>query len=110
MKFGLGQSVPRYEDPRLLRGGGQYTDDLNRPGQARGHVLRSPHAHARIAGIDCTAARAAPGVLAVLTHDDWQADGLGVICPRWRQSCCRSNGRTGRRSTNLTGRRSLPVR
>ena len=79
MKFGLGQSVPRYEDPRLLRGNGQYTDDLNRPGQARGHVLRSPHAHARIAGIDCAAARSAPGVLAVLTHDDWQADGLGVI-------------------------------
>ena len=79
MKFGLGQSVPRYEDPRLLRGNGQYTDDLNRPGQARGHVLRSPHAHARIAAIDCAAARAAPGVLAVLTHDDWRADGLGVI-------------------------------
>ena len=82
MKFGLGQSVPRYEDPRLLRGGGQYTDDLNRSGQARGHVLRSPHAHARIAGIagiDCSAARQAPGVLAVLTHDDWQADGLGGL-------------------------------
>ena len=79
MKFGLGQGVPRWEDPRLLRGRGQYTDDLNLPGQARGHVLRAPHAHARIAAIDCTAARRAPGVLAVLTHDDWQADGLGTL-------------------------------
>lgn len=79
MKFGLGQSVPRFEDPRLLRGGGQYTDDLNRPGQARGYVLRSPHAHARIKGIDLEAARAAPGVLAIFTHDDWVADDLGVL-------------------------------
>jgi len=79
MKFGLGQSVPRWEDPRLLRGGGQYTDDLNRPGQARGYVLRSPHAHAKINGIDTTDALAAPGVLAILTHDDWAADGLGVL-------------------------------
>ena len=79
MKFGLGQSVPRFEDPRLLRGGGQYTDDLNRQGQARGYVLRSPHAHARISDIDLETARAAPGVLAIFTHDDWAADGLGVL-------------------------------
>lgn len=79
MKFGLGQSVPRVEDPRLLRGGGQYTDDMNLPGQARGHVLRSPHAHARIRSIDLTDALAAPGVLTILTHDDWAADGLGTL-------------------------------
>ena len=42
MKFGLGQSVPRYEDPRLLRGGGQYTDDLNRPGQAAAMFCARP--------------------------------------------------------------------
>lgn len=79
MKFGLGQSVPRFEDPRLLRGGGQYTDDLNRPGQARGYVLRSPHAHATINGFDLEEALAAPGVLGIFTHDDWAADGLGKL-------------------------------
>jgi carbon-monoxide dehydrogenase large subunit len=79
MKFGMGQAVPRFEDPRLLRGGGRYTDDINLPGQARGYVLRSPHAHARIRAIDTAAARAAPGVLAVYTGADWAADGLGYM-------------------------------
>ena len=79
VKFGVGQGVPRWEDPRLLRGGGRYSDDLNRPGQAYGHVLRSPHAHARIDGIDTAAAKAAPGVLAVYTGDDIAAAGLGDI-------------------------------
>ncbi|MCY4239144.1 MAG: xanthine dehydrogenase family protein molybdopterin-binding subunit [Rhodospirillaceae bacterium] len=79
MKFGLGQSIPRWEDPRLLRGGGRYTDDLNRPDQAYGHVLRSSCAHATIDRIDMTAALEAPGVLAILVHDDWAADALGVL-------------------------------
>ncbi len=79
MKFGLGQSIPRWEDPRLLRGGGRYTDDLNRPDQTYGHVLRSSCAHARINRIDMTAALEAPGVLAILIHDDWAADALGVL-------------------------------
>ncbi len=79
VKFGVGQGVPRWEDPRLLRGGGRYSDDLNRPGQAHGHVLRSPHAHARIDALDTAAARAAPGVLAVYTGDDIAAAGLGNI-------------------------------
>jgi carbon-monoxide dehydrogenase large subunit len=79
VKFGVGQGVPRWEDPRLLRGGGRYSDDLNRPGQAYGHVLRSPHAHARIDGIDTAAAKAAPGVLAVYTGEDIAAAGLGDI-------------------------------
>ena len=78
-KFGIGQGVPRWEDPRLLRGGGRYSDDLNRPGQAYGYVLRSPHAHAEIRSIDTAAARAVPGVLAVYTHDDVEAAGLGSI-------------------------------
>ena len=78
-KFGIGQGVPRWEDPRLLRGGGLYSDDLNLPGQAHGCVLRSPHAHAEIRSIDTAAAAAAPGVLAVYTHEDVEAAGLGSI-------------------------------
>ena len=79
MKFGIGQGVPRWEDPRLLRGGGRYSDDIDRPGQAYGYVLRSPHAHARILSIDTQAARGAAGVLAVYTGDDIAAAGLGHI-------------------------------
>src|SRR6267154_2164629 len=70
-EFALGQPVSRFEDPRLLRGGGSYVDDMVLPRMAFGHVLRSPHAHARIRSIDATAAKAAPGVLAVLTGADW---------------------------------------
>ena len=47
-EFALGQRVPRFEDPRLLRGGGRYVDDMVLPRMAFGYVLRSPHAHARI--------------------------------------------------------------
>ena len=78
-KFGIGQGVPRWEDPRLLRGGGRYSDDLDRPGQAYGHVLRSPHAHAAINSIDAAAAARAPGVLGVWTGEDYAASGLGSI-------------------------------
>jgi carbon-monoxide dehydrogenase large subunit len=78
-EFALGQPVPRFEDPRLLRGGGRYVDDIVLPRLAFGHVLRSPHAHARIRAIDTTAAKAAPGVLAVLTGADWQASGWGDL-------------------------------
>src|SRR5438067_2317709 len=78
-EFALGQAVPRFEDPRLLRGGGRYVDDMVLPRMAFGHVLRSPHAHARIRSIDATAARAAPGVLAVLTGADWEASGWGDL-------------------------------
>jgi carbon-monoxide dehydrogenase large subunit len=78
-KFGIGQAVPRFEDPRLVRGGGRYVDDIVLPGMAFGHVLRSPHAHARIRAIDAGKARAAPGVLAVLTGADWVASGWGDL-------------------------------
>ena len=76
-EFAIGQSVPRFEDPRLLRGGGQYVDDIVLPRMAFGHVLRSPHAHAKIRKIDIAAAKAAPGVLAVLTGEDWIKSGWG---------------------------------
>ena len=50
-EFGIGQSVPRFEDPRLLRGQGRFVDDINLPGQAYMVVVRSPHAAARIRSI-----------------------------------------------------------
>jgi carbon-monoxide dehydrogenase large subunit len=78
-EFAIGQAVPRFEDPRLLRGGGRYIDDFVLPGMAYGHVLRSPHPHARIRAIDTTKAKAAPGVLAVLTGADWVASGWGDL-------------------------------
>ena len=78
-EFALGQPVPRFEDPRLLRGGGRYLDDVTLPGMAFGYVLRSPHAHARIRAIDTAAAKGATGVLAVLTGADWEASGWGEL-------------------------------
>jgi carbon-monoxide dehydrogenase large subunit len=78
-EFAIGQSVSRFEDPRLLKGGGRYVADMVLPGMAFGHVLRSPHAHARIRSIDTAKAKAAPGVLAVLTGADWQASGWGDL-------------------------------
>jgi len=51
-KFGIGQPVPRTEDPRLVRGEGRYTDDVNLPGQAYAAIVRSRHAHGVIRNID----------------------------------------------------------
>src|SRR5437660_3846627 len=73
---GIGQPVRRREDLRLLTGKGRYSADVNLPGQAYAAMVRSPHAHALIRAIDIAAARAMPGILAVLTAEDVQADGL----------------------------------
>jgi carbon-monoxide dehydrogenase large subunit len=78
-EFAVGQGVSRFEDPRLIRGGGRYTDDIKLPGMAHGVVLRSPHAHAKIRSIDVAAAKAAPGVLAVLTANDVKATGYSDL-------------------------------
>ncbi len=78
-KYAIGQSVSRLEDPRLLRGEGRFSDDFNLPGQAFGYVLRSPFAHGRITVLDVAAARAADGVLAVLTAEDLDAAGIGTM-------------------------------
>jgi carbon-monoxide dehydrogenase large subunit len=78
-EFALGQPVSRFEDLRLLRGGGRYVDDMVLPRMAWGYVLRSPHANARIRSIDTAQAKAAPGVLAVLTGADWRASGFGDL-------------------------------
>jgi carbon-monoxide dehydrogenase large subunit len=68
--FSIGQPVPRAEDPKLLRGQGRYTDDIDLPGQAYAVIVRSRHAHGRIKSIDTAAARQMPGVLAVYTGED----------------------------------------
>lgn len=76
---GIGKSVPRREDPRLLTGHGRYAADFNLPGQAYGCLVRSPHAHAAIEKINLAEATAAPGVLGVLTGIDAANDGLRPI-------------------------------
>ncbi len=76
---GIGASVRRKEDLRFLSGRGQYVDDIARPGQVHAAILRSPHGHAAIRGIDTAAARAMPGVLAVYTSADLTALG-GIPC------------------------------
>jgi carbon-monoxide dehydrogenase large subunit len=78
-EFAIGQGVSRFEDPRLVRGGGKFIDDVVYPGMAYGVVLRSPHGHAKIISIDTSAAKAAPGVLAVITAADWKKAGLGEL-------------------------------
>src|ERR1700733_7660071 len=79
MNSGIGDTVRRKEDMRLVTGRGCYSDDFNLPGQAYAAVVRAPHAHARIRSIDTAAAGAMPGVLAVLTGADALADGLTRI-------------------------------
>ena len=76
-KFGIGQAVRRVEDQRFLKGEGRYVDDMVLPAMAHGVSVLSPHAHARIKRVDVSKAKAAPGVLAVLTGADVAADKLG---------------------------------
>ena len=78
-KFGVGQSVLRVEDQRFITGNGRYTDDIDLDGQAYGVAVRSLEAHARIKSIDVEAAKAAPGVLAVILPDDITAHGANEL-------------------------------
>ena len=78
-QFSIGQSVRRREDPRLLTGRGRFYDDLKLADQLYAAIVRSPHAHADIRGIDARAALQMPGVHAVLTGKDYEADGLGTM-------------------------------
>ncbi len=80
---GIGAAVRRKEDQRFITGKGQYVDDINRPGQLHAYIVRSPVAHARINGIDASAALAVPGVVAVLTGADMAADGVGGLPCGW---------------------------
>src|ERR1700730_16462163 len=77
VKFGIGQAVRRVEDQRFLLGRGRYVDDISLPGQCHGVTVLSPHAHAHIKRIDVSKAKAAPGVLCVLTGADALAEKLG---------------------------------
>jgi aerobic carbon-monoxide dehydrogenase large subunit len=73
---GIGHSVKRKEDPRFLRGKGNYIDDVKLPGMVYMDIVRSPYAHAKILNIDTSKALALPGVLAVITGKDLDAAGL----------------------------------
>src|SRR5215204_3074760 len=82
-EFGIGQSVPREEDPYLLRGAGRYVDDVAVPGQARAYVLRSPHAHTGIHAVAVERAGALPGVQLILTGDHPEIRALGLQRPKY---------------------------
>ena len=78
-RHGIGKSMPRREDARLLTGRGQYASDFSLPGQACAYLVRSPHPHAKIVNINVAQAIGGPGALAVLTGSDAAADGLKPI-------------------------------
>ena len=78
-KFSPNTAVIRTEDSRFLKGNGAFIDDINLPGQLYAHMLRSPHAHAEIKSIDVSAAKAAPGVVDVITGADYIESGLGAM-------------------------------
>jgi aerobic carbon-monoxide dehydrogenase large subunit len=80
-EFGIGQPVPREEDPYLVRGVGRYVDDVSHVNQARAYVLRSRHSHAKIVSIDVKRARQSPGVLHILTGNDAAVLALGLQKP-----------------------------
>ncbi|MBL4667152.1 MAG: xanthine dehydrogenase family protein molybdopterin-binding subunit, partial [Sneathiella sp.] len=73
VKFGVNQSVSRVEDTRLITGAGEYTDDINLPGQLYGYMLRSPVAHGKILSLDIEDAKSAPGVVDVITGKELEA-------------------------------------
>ncbi|WP_159999341.1 xanthine dehydrogenase family protein molybdopterin-binding subunit [Roseomonas sp. 18066] len=79
LKFGIGQPVPRNEDPILLQGQGRYTDDLQMPGQLWCVIVRSPYAHGVLNGIDTSAALEVPGVVAAYTGQDLAEAGYGTF-------------------------------
>jgi len=79
--YGIGQAVLREEDPRLVMGRGRYADDVSPAGLLHAVVVRSTHAHAALRSINADAARAAPGVHAVLTPVELKARGLGAQRP-----------------------------
>ena len=80
----IGKPVRRVEDQKFITGAGRYTDDIQLPGMTYCAFVRSPHAHAAIEGVDTAAASAAPGVVAVLTGADVEADGLGGLPCAWQ--------------------------
>ena len=83
-EFAIGQSVPRFEDPRLVRGGGRYVADMTLPRMAMASCCARRMRMRKFSPSTPTAAKAAPGVLAVLTGADWEASGFGDM-PRANQ-------------------------
>ena len=79
MKFGIGQPVTRKEDPKFLMGQGRYVGDIDMLNIAQAFILRSPHANARIISVDVSAAHEAPGVILILTGEDYASSGLGSM-------------------------------
>ncbi|HMF69578.1 MAG TPA: xanthine dehydrogenase family protein molybdopterin-binding subunit, partial [Phyllobacterium sp.] len=80
---GIGARVLRKEDKRFITGKGRYTDDMVVPGMKHAAFVRSPHAHAKITGIDVEAAKKMPGVIGVLTGAELKADGIGNLICGW---------------------------
>ena len=80
---GIGAAVKRREDFRFLKGIGRYTDDMSMPNQTYCVFVRSPVAHAKLGKIDLTAARNSPGVVAIFTAADIEADDLGGVPCGW---------------------------
>ncbi|MCO5733623.1 xanthine dehydrogenase family protein molybdopterin-binding subunit [Rhizobium sp. SSA_523] len=80
---GIGARVTRKEDKRFLTGKGRYTDDMIVPGMKFAYFVRSPHAHARITGIDAATAKTMPGVIDVLEGRQLQADAIGNLICGW---------------------------
>ena len=81
-KYGIGQPVRRKEDVRFLTGKGVYIDDISRPNLVHAVILRSPHAHAKILKIDSSEAATMPGVLAIVTGQDWEREDFAPIPTR----------------------------
>src|ERR1700742_1297842 len=75
----IGKPLRRREDVRFVQGQGRYVDDVQLPGMAWCAFVRSPHAHARIRAISTAAAAAMPGVLLIITAEDWRKAGLGEL-------------------------------
>jgi carbon-monoxide dehydrogenase large subunit len=80
---GIGKAVKRKEDKRFITGKGKYTDDIRMENQAYAAFVRSPHAHARITGVDTAGASAMEGVIAVLTGAELAEDGIGNLICGW---------------------------
>ena len=80
---GIGARVLRKEDKRFITGKGRYTDDMSVPGMKHAAFVRSPHAHAKITGIDVETAKKMPGVIGVLTGAELKADGIGNLICGW---------------------------
>ncbi|MCE7027255.1 xanthine dehydrogenase family protein molybdopterin-binding subunit [Jiella avicenniae] len=83
---GIGAKVLRKEDRRFITGRGRYVDDMSVPGMKYAAFVRSPHAHARITGIDTSAAESMPGVIGVLNGQQLQGDGIGNLICGWAVS------------------------